>query len=358
MSTSPLSLDQHWQAILQLLPAHHFNGQHIRFDGQPALDDSAENGSIYPLPHWGCIAVEGPEAATFLQGQLTADAANLAIGESAMAAHCDPKGRMHANFYLYRLNDQCFYLLLPLSMVGRALEALKKYAVFSKAELSNLSHSLALFAVTNQSNAASKCLSQTCESIQAHQLSVGNGRQIIIVDHGHASSFIKTINSPSLTPSPLTWQGSSAWEYQLIQQGIGFIQPATAGEIIPQMLNLDALEGISFTKGCYTGQEIIARMKYRGKVKRRCYPFSTRETITADQLISLSIGSAIFDSQGNHCGVVISSVIETTTSCRGYGLAVLKVAAIESGNDLSLTDKDIDEAVVIDLGKLPYPLDE
>ena len=149
MQAAALSLDPHWQAIHALLPDHQFIDQLSWFEHQAALKSPSKKSLMCPLPHWGCIAIDGPEAATFLQGQLTNDTVNLAFNVTVLAAHCDPKGRMHANFYLHRLSEQCFYLLMPRATVLTALAALKKYAVFSKAELSDISHNLSQFVLIN-----------------------------------------------------------------------------------------------------------------------------------------------------------------------------------------------------------------
>ena len=359
MQAAALSLDPHWQAIFALLPDHQFIDQLSWFEHQAALKSPANKNLICPLPHWGCIAIDGPEAATFLQGQLTNDTVNLASDETVLAAHCDPKGRMHANFYLHRRSEQCFYLFMPRATVTTALAALKKYAVFSKAELSDISHSLAQFALINGTETTLTKLLTADESASFITLPVNNDQHLILVKSAQALDFVNQLNATAFDSEMLRWAGSSQWEYHLIQQGIAFIQPKTVGELIPQMLNLDALAGISFTKGCYTGQEIIARMKYRGKVKRRCYPFSSRPHVSSDSLLqTLPIGGEIFDQKGKSCGLIVSAVIDNTgQDSTAYGLAVLKVSAIEEASNLSLSLPDSDQRIGIQLSHLPYSLD-
>lgn len=359
MQAAAPSLDPHWQAILPLLPSHQFIDQLSLFDDQAAMNSPAGPALICPLPHWGCIAIAGPEAATFLQGQLTNDTVNLAIDETVLAAHCDPKGRMHANFYLHRQSEQCFYLFMPRATVTTALLALKKYAVFSKAELSDLSHSLAQFALINGAETTLTQLLAADKSASFITLPANHDQHLILVESAQALDFVNQINAIVFDSEMLSWAGSSQWEYHLILQGIAFIQPTTVGELIPQMLNLDVLAGISFTKGCYTGQEIIARMKYRGKVKRRCYPFSSRQLGSDSSLKALTIGGDVLDQQGKNCGLIVSAVIHNSgQNSTAYGLAVLKVSAIEETSNLSLGLTDSDQKIDIHLSHLPYSLDD
>jgi len=359
MQAVALSLDPHWQAIFPLLPDHQFIDQLSWFNHQAALKSAASKTLICPLPHSGCIAIDGPEAATFLQGQLTNDTVNLAIDETVLAAHCDPKGRMHANFYLHRRSEQCFYLFMPRATVTTALSALKKYAVFSKAELSDISHSLAQFVLINGTETTLTKLLAADESASFISLPANYDQQLILVESAQALDFVNQLNATAFDSEMLSWAGSSQWEYHLIQQGIAFIQPTTVGELIPQMLNLDALAGISFTKGCYTGQEIIARMKYRGKVKRRCYPFSSRQLGNDSPVKALAIGGDVLDQQGKNCGLIVSAVIDNTgQDSTAYGLAVLKVSAIEEASNLSLSLPDRDQKIDIQLSHLPYSLDD
>jgi folate-binding protein YgfZ len=144
----------------------------------------------------------------------------------------------------------------------------------------------------------------------------------------------------------LQWCGSATWEYRLITAGIAFVQPKTVGEFIPQMFNLDYLDGISFTKGCYTGQEIIARMKYRGKVKRRCYPF-----VTSSAGSTIAAGDELFNASESLIGTIVNVVSDTENSEKKHGLAVIKVSDTEH-SQLSLKDK-----TSVAITALPYKLD-
>lgn len=193
------------------------------------------------------IQVEGNDAEKFLQGQLTCDV-RLENGASCLGAHCNPQGRVISLFRLFKLDGK-YYLLLLESMSTLALAALKKYAVFFKSQLS--------------------IVTDTTLLQQLYQLAQ-------IKD---AATFHRTI----------------------IEAGIPTIYPETSGKFLPHELNLDQLNAINFEKGCYTGQEIIARMHYRGKLKTRLFKafFHSKE--------GLSPGTEIMAANHDPAGVLVDS---------------------------------------------------
>lgn len=179
--------------------------------------------SIYtiPLTHFAAIAINGANATTFLQGQLTCDVHKITEAHGSLSACCDPKGRIIANFYIFRQGEN-YYFLLPKSMVPFTLHHLKKYAVFSKVELA-------------------------------------------------AVDDLRTTIRPPVDIE-ITEIKENTWRALNIDVGLAWIYPQTTASLIPQMINLQRWGGaLSFTKGCYIGQEIIARTHYLGKLKRHLY---------------------------------------------------------------------------------------
>ena len=336
MSASSITLDTWWQDSLGALPAHsHHNGQSY-FDSEPCFTTGLINtASIHPLHQLGLISIEGPDASRFLQGQLTVDVEALAIGESTLAAHCDPKGRMHANFYLHCAANDHYLLQLPIAVVSTALAALNKYAVFSKATLTDMSDQYAAFGFANIN-------ADPVNTDIFASLTISTNESVQWIKRAVIDNFIN-----SLKTVDAQWCGSAAWEYRSITAGVSFVQPQTVGEFIPQMFNLDYLGGISFTKGCYTGQEIIARMKYRGKVKRRCYPF-----VTTSANSQIAIGDECLNDEGQLVGTVVSvaSDLKNTSATQSYGIVAIKVAAAQAS--LSIKDK-----TTINITALPYAID-
>ncbi|OOF36163.1 YgfZ/GcvT domain-containing protein [Rodentibacter heidelbergensis] len=199
-----------------------------------------------PLNQYQIIEAQGIDAETYLQGQLTSDVVALANGDSTLTAHCDPKGKMNAIFRVYKLSSTQFLLLVKKALLPSALEALKKYAVFSK-----VSFELRDWQIVG-------LIGEKCGKIQPHfSIEIDEQRSILINE----------------TPLPITFNAEEAlWEAADIQVGLPNLTAKTQNEFIPQALNLQAIEqAISFTKGCYLGQEIVARAKYRGANKRAMF---------------------------------------------------------------------------------------
>lgn len=199
------------------------------------------------LNQYRLIEIAGADAEKYLQGQLTADVTKLAIGEHTLTSHCDPKGKMSALFRLYRAQAEQFFAIIRCELLPEALVQLKKYAVFSKVTFTELD--TPLFGVANATT-----LANLSENATALVLSCAHKRAIVWGE-------------------TLTTHGESAlWDLADIQDGLPILAKANQFELIPQAANLQAVENaISFTKGCYIGQETVARAKYRGANKRAMF---------------------------------------------------------------------------------------
>ena len=209
--------------------------------------------------HYGLIKVSGIDAEKFLQGQFTCDVASVTHGEHCLGAHCNPKGRIISLFRLFYFQN-AYYLLLPRNMVAIAEAALKKYAIFFKSEISDASDTLAIagFMDTPQDQITATH-NLICLKIQSRL-----PRYLLIGD-------FDTVNKYSAQPGKIS---AESWHNLDIRDGIPAVYPATSTLFLPHELNLHELNAISFNKGCYTGQEIIARMHYRGKLKTHLYQAS------------------------------------------------------------------------------------
>lgn len=198
------------------------------------------------LAQYQLIEAYGADAEKYLQGQLTADVVALPSGANTLTAHCDPKGKMNAIFRLFKVNAEQFFFLVKKDLLPSALDALKKYAVFSK-----VSFDLRDWQIVG-------VIGEKCGKIQPHfTLEIDEQRAILLNEMPLLISF----NADE-----------KIWEAADIQAGIPSLSAKTQNEFIPQALNLQAIEqAISFTKGCYIGQETVARAKYRGANKRAMF---------------------------------------------------------------------------------------
>ncbi|QPB41871.1 CAF17-like 4Fe-4S cluster assembly/insertion protein YgfZ [Rodentibacter haemolyticus] len=198
------------------------------------------------LNDYRLIEVYGVDAEKYLQGQLTTDVVMLAEGATTLTAHCDPKGKMSAIFRLLKVNGERFFFLVKKDLLPSALDNLKKYAVFSK-----VSFDLRDWQIVG-------VIGEKCGKIQPHfTLEIDEQRAILLNE----------------IPLPIAFNSDEKqWELADIQAGIPSLNAKIQNEFIPQALNLQAIEqAVSFTKGCYIGQETVARAKYRGANKRAMF---------------------------------------------------------------------------------------
>jgi folate-binding protein YgfZ len=254
--------------------------QGIVFSEMPRpLGQQLEKDFVTLLPQLGVLGVEGSDAAKFLQGQLSCDLDAVTMSSGRRGAHCTPKGRAIASFLLTQQGPQVYTCILPSSVLKMLQQSLAKYIVFSKAELRDSSESWAIFGLAGvrardfvlhhgDGDVPAGPLGQVrfnggfCLQLEGPQL-----RYMVYLPRSEARAFWQTASQA------LALADSAAWQLLDIRRGIGNIVADTSEMFIPQMLNFDKLNAISFKKGCYTGQEVVARAHYRGAVKRRMRGF-------------------------------------------------------------------------------------
>lgn len=267
------------------------------------------------LSQYSLIEIVGVDAEKYLQGQVTADVTKLEIGSSTLTAHCDPKGKMSSIFRLIRVETELFYMLLRTSLLPTALEQLKKYAIFSKVTFTPLDEATLVGVI-----------GETDLDVQ-----VKFGNRAILINPVSAVNFNADL---------------SAWDLADIQQGYPILSDKSQNEFIPQALNLQAIEqAISFQKGCYIGQETVARAKYRGANKRAMYAFKAATDIIPE------LGTEIemqLESGWRKTGTVLSAVnIE----------GVLWLQVVLNKFDDNPIFRLPENQVELELQALPYSLD-
>ncbi|MDQ8038788.1 MAG: hypothetical protein REH83_00075 [Rickettsiella sp.] len=225
---------------------------------------------VIKLVDLGIFEVTGEKSAQFLQGQLTCDVTEISGKQSRLGAHCDVKGRIQATFRLL-LNHGAYYFLLPRSMVSHLIQCLQKYAVFSAVNLVDVTQNWEIIGVGGPS--IDKLLNQqallpeknngVAASSTIISLAIPGANRFILLTPSKKSIFFidNTFNKLTL----------NHWHLLDIMAGIPTIYPETIAQFTPQQLNYPAINGVSFSKGCYIGQEIIARTHYLGKPKSRLY---------------------------------------------------------------------------------------
>ena len=240
----------------------------------PVFPKPLMSGLIFsPLSQFGLIRFSGDDAQSFLHAQLSCDVAALTPGHSTYGAYCTPKGRALASFLLWRSADG-FVMQLPSSLREPIQRQLTKFILRSKVKAADVTADLALLGVAG-SNASAAVLNAAGLAPNAvHGVEHSNGITVIRLDENRYEIAVlrdKAAGVMKAIPAGAEKAAPEAWDLLDIRAGIPFVAPATQEAFVPQMLNLDLIGGVSFDKGCYPGQEIVARMHYRGTLKQRMY---------------------------------------------------------------------------------------
>ena len=228
------------------------------------------------------MAVAGPVAPRFLQGQFPCDV-GLELAHSSLGARCTPQGRMPSTFRLLRRSEDDFFLATRTDVLGAQLLDLSKYAAFfRKARLGDASQEWVRLGLWGEQarSALRGCdfgLPEQPDQASVSERGVvvrvpGTERFELWLPTGSAEAVIRELQQ-TLPPASL-----NDWQLQQIRAGLGEVSAATRESFIPQMLNLQLFNGVNFRKGCYTGQEIVARMQYLGKLKRRMFRLRLNDT--------------------------------------------------------------------------------
>lgn len=305
----------------------------------------ADSAFFCPLSHEGVLAVRGVDASKFLQGQLTCHMDYLSDAKATLGARCTQKGRMQSSFRILLEGDGVL-LAMAHELIEPQLLDLKKYAVFSKSKLTDESASWVRFGLNN----ADSTLLGLGLDLPQETDSVVRANDLIAVRVSPARTEVwvraaQAADVQSRLAAQLPQGSLNDWLLGQIRAGIGQVFAQTREEFIPQMINLQAVGGVSFKKGCYTGQEIVARMQYLGKLKRRQYRLSLEGSDVPEP------GVALFSPV--HASAVGNVVVAARGDSGVELLAVLQADAVEDGN-IHLGTAD---GPALKLLELPYTLD-
>ncbi len=291
---------------------------------------SNQDNIICDLSHLGLLEISGADAVAFLQGQVTNDV-NLLIGNNAhYSAYCTPKGRMLALFLAFVHADH-IHLQFNRELLEPILKRLKMYVMRSKVEIKNVSDEITKIGINGPEASSLLARSHATIPTQDYELVTLEHATILklpaIGENQRFEIFTNQANAPMILDALKTYcklVEKSCWDWLEIQAGIPDITPKTQEKFVPQMLNLDILNGINFKKGCYTGQEIVARTHYLGTVKRRTFLASINSKITPVE------GDKVLDGAQNEVG----QIVRVAPSFAGGfdALAEIRLEAIEAGD--------------------------
>ncbi len=311
------------------------NNEWIDFLEAHPVDNTGDTpNTLTAITDLAILKVSGKDASQFLQGQLTCNIHELTDANSFFTAFCNAKGRTISTLLILK-NDGSFLLILPVELMEKVINKLKMYILRANVKLDYALDSYCLIGLNSTDT-------NTIENFPATNFEVSNGSEITIKLPANQDRYLiisKIDRGKQLwTQLTQTHHQSEQWSYQDISAGLAWLNTDSSEQYIPQMLNIDKLGGISFNKGCYTGQEIVARTHYLGKAKRALFLAECDKTTMVDRKTQI-----ISHDNKQNIGKFISFQ-HTEQSCR-----MLIVIAISSElNNLILDNSKQDKISIID----------
>ncbi len=314
------------QSFLQHLQSQYqasVDDAHCAFPAESVTSDSQTQ--LMFLNRYRLLNVQGPDSERFLQGQLSCDLREVGPKSARWGTYNNPKGRMHASFLISAAPGEAngYHLRMADDVAEHCREVLAKYIVFSKAEIESLADDWLVFAVVgpDAKSVLEDVLDGPIEDGLSEPLSSqhGSGWQCIAVSpeqdiyelHVQADQASEIWDKLS---AAMSVADSDRWDKALIDLGMAEVRAQNCESLIPQMMNFDLNGGINFKKGCYTGQEVIARLHYRGEAKQRLFRIRGPQAELGTELFSEARNSAV--------GEVVAWYQEGD---KGLGLAVIRI---------------------------------
>ncbi|GAB3376780.1 folate-binding protein YgfZ [Massilia agri] len=279
--------------------------------GRPLAAAELAEGFVAPVTDLGLIAVQGEDAASFLHNQLTNDVEHLGRNEARLAGYCTPKGRLQATFLVWRDPDTVF-LQLPRAIQAPLQKRLSMFVLRAKAKLRDATTEAPFAAVLGLGGAKAETALRrhvaTLPDAPYGKVEGEFGTVIRLLDAFKAPRYLwlATVEAASgalpALAGELALGGTQAWQLAAIHAGVPQIAAATQEQFVPQMVNLELLGGVNFKKGCYPGQEIVARSQYLGKLKRRTALATVANPAAraGDEVYSM-------EDPGQPCGMVVNA---------------------------------------------------
>ena len=319
-----LQADISWREALMERGARFEDGRVVDFDGFGQQPRHAQSPFIIPLLQEGLILTSGEDAEAFLQGQLSNDVTQVSARQGQPAAYCSPKGRALATLLLW-LMDGSYALQLPRELAEPIARRLKMYILRSQVRLAVVSDQVVLIGVTGAESARLVREELGISLVSVYEAGSANGVTAIALP-GDRIQVVAAAERGGEIWDRLARRGvpagQSTWDQISIANGIPSLAAATQDQFVPQMLNLELIGGVSFTKGCYPGQEIVARSQHLGQVKRRLARFASAEPARAGDPVLAA---------GQRVGTVVNAALSARA-----GWELLAVVQIDAGATLRL----------------------
>ena len=296
---------------------------------------------IVKLTHLGIIRAVGEDAVKFLQGQLTQDVAQLELTQARLAAFCNAKGRMQASFVLFKRSPEDVLLVCSRDLLAATLKRLSMFVMRAKAKLSDATDDFLLYGLTGTA------IDKVASSAQPAwtKVDIDDANLIFLYPGAGQARAMWCAPADSRVPEG-EFIDLEMWNWLEVQSGIAMISQPVFESFVPQMLNYESVGGVNFKKGCYPGQEIVARSQFRGTLKRRAY------LVHADTDAPPAPGQEVFHAQDSDqpCGLVAACA---ANPAGGFDAIVsIQTAAAAHSGEKRLT---LGSATGPALGLLPLP---
>jgi folate-binding protein YgfZ len=317
-------------------------------DNQPmdrTPSPEAATGGACRLPQWGVIRAVGADAAAFLHGQLSNDVKGLGLTQARLAAFCSAQGRMLASLLVSRPAAEEYWLVCSADLLPATLKRLSMFVLRAKAKLTDASTELTALGLAG--SAAAAALGAEAPATPWAKAARGDAQVIRLPDAEGQPRWLwlGPVAEADALLAQLPALDAARWQWLDVSSGIAPVVAATTGQFVPQMLNYELVGGVDFKKGCYPGQEVVARSQYLGKLKRRAFLLAGDAPAQPGQEVFWS-GDA-----GQPAGQVASAATDAAGQAWRL-IAELKTAATESGS-LHLGSAD---GPALQLLPLPYAL--
>ena len=298
------------------------------------------------LADWGVIRAKGDDAAAFLNGQLTQETIKLDVGQARLAGYCSPKGRLLASFVMWRAAPDEILLACSADLLAPTLKRLSMFVLRAKCKLTDASSELALWGVA---------LPGLLHGDAAHPVpatpyataAVAGGTALRLADAAGATRVLWAA-APDATPPWATTSSPDVWNWLEVQSGVPRIVASTVEAFVPQMVNLELVGGVNFQKGCYPGQEIVARSQYRGTLKRRM--------VLAEGATAAAAGAEVFaaaDPEQPAGQIVLSASLPHPEGGARHAVLIEVKRALAEAGELHVGAAD---GPVVRLRALPYEI--
>lgn len=296
----------------------------------PQDDPNRTEGAVR-LTDWGVIRARGADARSFLHGQLTQDVLQLTVGQARLAGYCSAKGRLQASFVVWCDADDDLLLACSADLLAPTLKRLSMFVLRAKCKLSDASAELPLWGLAGTVQESTPVWGTA---------SVDGAWRIRLPDVQADGLPVQRHLVAGAAPAGVNDMAADTWRWLEARSGVVRIVSATAEQFVPQMVNLELVGGVDFKKGCYPGQEVVARSQYRGTLKRRAHVFESTKPVQP--------GTEVFHSAdpGQPAGMV---VLAGSRGPQHAALVEVKIAALAEG---SLLAGD----VVLQPTSLPYAI--